>query len=202
MWLRRAFYRWLFPAAIVLPLWLLTGWGLFRAGGWAFLWVLFIAIPSVFVGQLLLALLVRARPSVRASAAVSWLDVAGFSVWHVLVVFVGIFSERWFPFALSGAILAALGLFWLSIRQLRSELRDMGAAAGFPRPWQGPGAEAGPTPGGGSGRIRPGEVLIVTDVEPREPSGRGESPKPGAAGGTGEPGERSPHDPDRTRDDR
>src|SRR5690349_9998248 len=49
MWLRRAFYGWLFPAAFLLPLWLLIGWAVFNAGGWAFLWVLFLAIPAVFI---------------------------------------------------------------------------------------------------------------------------------------------------------
>ena len=72
---RRLFYRWLWLAVLVLPLWLLVGWGVFQAGGWAFLWVLFIAIPSVFIGQLVLAGMVRARPSVAADRAVSWTDV-------------------------------------------------------------------------------------------------------------------------------
>ena len=43
MWLRRAFFRWFLPAAFLLPLWLLVGWGVFQ-GGRAILWVLFIAI--------------------------------------------------------------------------------------------------------------------------------------------------------------
>ena len=38
MWLRRAFYQWLLPAALVLPLWLLIGWIAFSASGWALLW--------------------------------------------------------------------------------------------------------------------------------------------------------------------
>jgi hypothetical protein len=66
MWLRRAFFGWLIPAAFLLPLWLLIGWAVFNAGGWAFLWVLFLAIPGVFLWQLLLTLLVRARGTVRA----------------------------------------------------------------------------------------------------------------------------------------
>ncbi|QIM18418.1 MFS transporter permease [Leucobacter coleopterorum] len=122
MWLRRAFYWWLFPSAMLLPLWLLIGWGVFQAGGWVFLWVLFVAIPSVLIGQLVLALLVRSRPSVRANGAVSWLDVMGFSVWHVLVILVGCFIEAWFPLLLTAAIVAAIGLFWLTFRQLRAEI--------------------------------------------------------------------------------
>ena len=30
MWLRQAFFRWLIPAAFLLPLWLLVGWGVFQ----------------------------------------------------------------------------------------------------------------------------------------------------------------------------
>lgn len=168
MWLRRAFYWWLFPATIVLPLWLLIGWGVFQAGGWVFLWVLFVAIPSVLIGQLLLALLVRARPSVRANAAVSWLDVAGFTVWHVLIIFVGCFIEAWFPLFLTGAIAAAIGLFGLTLRQLRAEMvarSEMGSGD----------IVYGEATSNGSGFARPGEVLIVTDVPPRKEDPRSPS---------------------------
>ncbi|GAA2068904.1 MFS transporter permease [Microbacterium hatanonis] len=122
MWLRRLFFRWLFPAAVVLPLWLLVGWGVFQAGGLAFLWVLFIAAPSVLVGQTVLALLVRARGSVRADRAVSWWDVLAFSVWHALIIATGFFPS-WFALALVLAILAAVGVFWVSITQLWRETR-------------------------------------------------------------------------------
>lgn len=126
MWLRRAFYRWLMPAAVVLPLWLLIGWGIFNAGGWAFLWVLFIAIPSVFIGQLALTLLVRARASVRETRMVSWWDVLGFGVWHALTIAVGCYPQAWFPLLLTGAIAVALALFWLMLRQLWNEARGAG----------------------------------------------------------------------------
>lgn len=146
MWFRRAFIKWLFPAAVLLPLWLLIGWGVFQAGGWVFLWVLFIAIPSVLIGQIIMTLLVRARPSVRSRGAVSWLDVVGFSVWHALVVAVGFYPETWFPLLLTGAIVAGLGLLWLSLRQLRGEMSSA-VVGGF---------------------AQPGEVLIVTDVPPSD----------------------------------
>jgi len=118
----------MFPAAVVLPLWLLVGWGIFQAGGWAFLWVLFIAVPSVLIGQIVLTLLVRARPSVRAERAVSWWDVAGFGLWHVLIIAVGRFSETWFGWALGAAIVVALALFWSSLAQLWQEARGAGRA--------------------------------------------------------------------------
>ncbi|GAA3647500.1 MFS transporter permease [Microbacterium marinilacus] len=121
MTLRRAFLRWLWFAAAVLPLWLLIGWGVFNASGWTFLWVLFIALPSVAVTQLVLTLLARARPSVRRTGAVSWLDVAGFGVWHVLTIAVGFYSEAWFGLTLTLAIAAAIGVLWLQLWQLWRE---------------------------------------------------------------------------------
>ena len=123
MWLRRAFFHWLIPAAFVLPVWLLVGWGVFQGGAGSFLWVLFIAVPSVFFGQLLLTLLVRARPTVRAERAVSGWDVAGFGLWHALTIAVGFFGP-WFALLLVGAIVVALALFWLDLWQLLSEARS------------------------------------------------------------------------------
>lgn len=123
MWLRRAFFGWLIPAAFLLPLWLLVGWAVTGAGGWAFLWVLFLAIPGVFLWQLLLTLLVRARGTVRAHRAVSWWDVLGFTVWHGLVISLGFFAEAWWAPVMVVAILAGVGLFWLELWQLWSEAR-------------------------------------------------------------------------------
>lgn len=164
MWIRRAFFRWLFPAVLILPLWLLIGWGVFEAGGWAFLWVLFIAIPSVGIAQLVSTLLVRARPSVQRDRAVSWTDVAGFGVWHVLTVLVGLYSERWFGLALAAAIAAALLVLWLSLRQFRREIAGGLADAGFAPQQQQPGEGR---------RIDPGDVTIITDA-PKDPRRPGE----------------------------
>jgi len=123
MWLRRAFYGWLIPAAFVLPVWLLIGWAVFNAGGWAFLWVLFLAIPGVLLWQLLLTLLVRARGTVRAHRAVSWWDVLGFAVWHLLVISLGFFNAAWWAPVMVVTILVGVGLFWLELWQLWSEAK-------------------------------------------------------------------------------
>lgn len=123
MWLRRAFYGWLIPAAFLLPLWLFIGWGVFNAGGWAFLWMLLLAIPSVFLGQLVLTLLVRARGTVRATRAVSWWDVLGFSVWHLLTISLGFYAEGWWAQAFVATIFVAVGLFWLELWQLWREAK-------------------------------------------------------------------------------
>jgi hypothetical protein len=163
MWLRRAFLWWLFPSAVVLPLWLLVGWIAFDANGWALLWVLFLAMPSVFLGQIVLGLLVRARSSVRAERAVSWWDVAGFGVWHLLIVAVGFFSPTWSAPALVGAVVAALALFWLSLWQLWGEakrgaqsLLRAADGTGYLPPAQPPrSAPADP------------EVIVLTEGRPR-----------------------------------
>ncbi|MBS1905376.1 MAG: MFS transporter permease [Actinobacteria bacterium] len=129
MWIRRAFFSWLFPAAIVLPLWLFIGWGVFHASGFAFLWVLFVALPSVLVGEVVLGLLVRARPTVREERAVSWRDVIGFTVWHGLTIALGFFPKDAFGWLLTGTIVAFLGLFWSTLWQLWKDVSERGRTA-------------------------------------------------------------------------
>jgi len=129
MWIRRAFFSWLFPAALVLPLWLFIGWGVFHAGGWAFLWVLFVALPSVLVGEVIMGLLVRTRPAVREERAVSWRDVIGFTVWHGMTIALGFFPKDAFGWLLAGTIVAFLGLFWSTLLQLWKDVAARGRAA-------------------------------------------------------------------------
>ncbi|WP_417564571.1 MFS transporter permease [Microbacterium sp.] len=123
MLLRRGFFAWLLPAAIVLPVWLVVGWAIFNASGWAFLGVIFVAAPAVLVGELIVALLIRARPTVRSSRAVSWWDVLWITVWHGLVIAFGCYFEESFAIILVCAIIAFLALFWSSLGQLWAEAR-------------------------------------------------------------------------------
>lgn len=123
MALRRLFLHWLFPAAFVLPLWLFVGWIVFSGGSaWGLLW-LFVAVPAVFISQLVLSLLIRARGSVRENCAVSWRDLAGLGVWHVVIVALGLFDSRVFFPLLVLSIVGALVLFWSTLAQLWSEAR-------------------------------------------------------------------------------
>lgn len=123
MALRRLFLHWLFPAAFVLPLWLFVGWIVFSGGSaWGLLW-LFVAVPAVFVSQLVLSLLIRARGSVRETRAVSWRDLAGLGIWHVVIVALGLFDSRVFFPLLVLSIVGALVLFWSTLAQLWSEAR-------------------------------------------------------------------------------
>lgn len=125
MWLRRALFHWLLPAALVLPLWLVAGWAISGASGWVFLWVLFIAVPAVLVGQLVTTLLVRARGTVRHTRMLSWWDVLAFTVWHALIVVIGLYPAGAFWPLLFAAAAAFLGVFWVSLWQLFREARPV-----------------------------------------------------------------------------
>lgn len=123
MLLRRAFYLWLVPAAFVLPLWLLVGWFVFDASGWALVWVLILGIPAVFIGQLTTSLLVRARGTVRSSGAVSWWDVLVFGIWHALTIAAGFYPRGFFALLVVAATVALGAVFWVTLRQLFGEAR-------------------------------------------------------------------------------
>jgi len=122
MWLREAFYRWLIPAAFVLPLWLLIGWIVFGANPWALLWVI-VSAPIVLVGQLVLTLLVRARGTVRAERAVSWTDAGVLGAWHVLVIALGVFDARWWWPIFGLTIAVGFAALWVSFWQLWREAK-------------------------------------------------------------------------------
>jgi hypothetical protein len=122
MWVRQAFFRWLIPAAFVLPLWLFVGWIVFGANPWALLWVI-VSAPVVLIGQLILTLLVRARGTVRADRAVSWLDLGLLGAWHVLIVALGIFDSRWWWPLLALTVGVGVAALWGSLSQLWREAR-------------------------------------------------------------------------------
>jgi hypothetical protein len=142
MGLRRALHWWSIPAAFLLPMWLIAGWIIAGAGAGALAWVLILGAPAVFVGQLLVALLMRLRPSVRSSRAASWWDVGGMAVWHLLVVAMGLFDARWWAEIFIAALFAGAGLIVLEVWQLGREWSmrwsDTVAAAGRSRPRRGP----------------------------------------------------------------
>ena len=122
MWLRRALYGWMIPAAFLLPAWLFVGWIVSGAQAWAFFW-LFIAIPSVFIGQLVSTLLVRARSEARAERAVSWWDVAGFGAWNLLTISLGFFNQDWWAAVFVLTVAVGIALFWLLLWQLWQQAR-------------------------------------------------------------------------------
>lgn len=162
MWLRRAFFLWMFPAAVVLPLWLLIGWIAFDANAWALVPVLFLAMPAVLLAQLMLALLVRLRGSVRAERAVSWWDVLGFGVWHALIVVSGLYPAG-YGAVLLAALAAVFGVFWLVVWQLWRE-----AAAGVRTVLRAADATAFPgTESRGRARSADADVVVISESRPR-----------------------------------
>ncbi|WP_150306782.1 MFS transporter [Planctomonas psychrotolerans] len=88
---RRAFFYWQFVAALLLPLWVLVGRGLFGATvGWQFV-LLVILAPILAISMLMVAGMISARKDVRSTRAVSWLDVAAVGVWHLCILALGFF---------------------------------------------------------------------------------------------------------------
>ena len=131
MLIRRAFFYWQFPAAVILPAWILVGWGVFAATGWQILGLI-VGVMMLTVGMLATAGLIFARKDVRAEKAVSWLDVVLLVLLQGLVISVGFFTPAT---AILGTltVVALIALFWSSVVQLVVETRKRvrSAIAGF-----------------------------------------------------------------------
>jgi hypothetical protein len=163
MVIRRAFYYWLFPAAVAVPAWLFVGWAVFGPGGPGFVALLFGAFIYAVVA-LVLAAMVVGRKSVREERAVSWRDVGVSAAWTASMVGVGFFGPAtgWFAVA---AIALAIVFFWLALaellgetaRRVRSTLDEFERQA---RPTQ---RVASPADG------FEGDVLIVRETKPDGP---------------------------------
>lgn len=123
MIIRKAFYWWLFPSAVVLPAWLLVGWAAFSEGsGWSFLGLL-VLCPILFIAMLVVGGIVMARRSVRQSRAVSWYDVVLFGLWHVAIIAFGFFPHGVSGWLAVAGILLFVALFWVSLWELLTETR-------------------------------------------------------------------------------
>jgi UPF0716 family protein affecting phage T7 exclusion len=123
VFIRKAFYWWLFPSAVVLPAWLLVGWAAFSQGsGWSFLGLL-VLCPILFLAMLVVDGILMARRSVREKRAVSWWDVALLTAWHLSIIGFGFFVpgvQGWF--AVLG-ILLFIATFWVALWELLRETR-------------------------------------------------------------------------------
>lgn len=116
MFLRRVFFRWQFIAVVLLPLWLLTGWPLFGAGGWEVLGIFFGAV-ALGIGLLVMSLLIYARREVRETRAVSWPDVGVLALWHGLIIGVGFYAAA-SPWLSALVILVGIAAFWFALWEL------------------------------------------------------------------------------------
>ena len=88
---RRAFFYWQFVAAVLLPLWVLIGRGLFGAAvGWQFL-LLIVLMPLLSIAMFAVGGVIAARKEVRRTRAVAWLDIAVIGAWHLTILSLGFF---------------------------------------------------------------------------------------------------------------
>ena len=165
MIIRKAFYWWLFPAAVVLPVWVLVGWAAFSQGsGWSFLGLL-VLCPILFVAMLIVGGIVMARRSVREKRAVSWWDVALFTAWHLSIVGFGFVVPGltgWFAVA---GILLFIGTFWVAVWQLLTETRSrvQQTFAAYER-----AAQPKPTEHSASDAVDAGEYIVIEERRDRE----------------------------------
>jgi hypothetical protein len=170
MLIRRAFLRWLVAAAVVLPIWLAVGWAIFGGGGWGTLGLV-ITVPVAFIGLGIIALLVWARPTVRAERAVSWTDVGVIGAWHLSIIGIGFYGASAGMFGVL-AILLAIAAFWAAIWQLVSDgaRRVQATMTEFERLAAEQSNRGAPDAAGGTPPRRPpfddgdGDVIIVREV--------------------------------------
>ncbi|SEI17534.1 hypothetical protein SAMN04515692_11710 [Leifsonia sp. CL147] len=164
VFIRKAFYWWLFPSAVVLPVWLLIGGAAFDQGsGWSFLGLLLLC-PFLFVAGLVLGGIVMARRSVRQSRAVSWYDVGLFGAWHLAIIAFGFFPHGVTPWLAVAGVLLFVATFWVSLWQLwretRRRVQDTFAAYERAAQQRPVGRPAG---GARSGAIDGGEYIVVQE---------------------------------------
>lgn len=121
MIIRRAFYFALFPAAAVLPAWLLVGWALFGGGGWALLGVLLGSL-ALFISMVATSALIIARTTVRAERAVSWPDVGLQFLNYAAIAALGFFPPVGSALVVL-VILLSIGTFWTVAWELFTDAR-------------------------------------------------------------------------------
>ncbi|WP_350349661.1 hypothetical protein ABIQ69_07075 [Agromyces sp. G08B096] len=127
MFVRRAFLRWQFIAAVVLPAWLAIGWAVFGSGGWSTLGLI-IALPAAFLSLMVVAFLVNARPTVRQQKAVAWGDVGVLGAWHLAIIGAGFYGTTAVGFAVLAIALAVVAFWWAIWQLVRDGARRMQAS--------------------------------------------------------------------------
>jgi lysylphosphatidylglycerol synthetase-like protein (DUF2156 family) len=165
--IRRAFYSVLFPAAVLLPAWMLVGSAIFGGGGWQTLGVMLGSIV-LFVAMAAISAIIYARPGLRASKAVSWIDAAVLTVIYASAIGLGFDTDASTAF-LVALIVGAIAGFWAAVWQFFTEARRRvnEAFASF----ESARASANPTPGMPrvpAGARNDGEYIVIeTSRDPR-----------------------------------
>lgn len=116
VFIRKAIYRWMLPAAGILPAWLLIGWSIFGSGGWQFVLVLGGAF-ILAVAMVVISAMMRSRRAVRAATAVGAADAVFLGIWHALIIWLG-FQGPASSLLLTGVVLMLIGGFWFALWEL------------------------------------------------------------------------------------
>lgn len=131
---RRAFGSWQYPAAIVLPLWILLGYGLFGgSSGWTVLGLV-IALPILALCLAVVASIVAFRVTVRPTRTPAWGDVAAVGAWHASLIAFGFFPPGAWALGLLSVVLGVVAFshsLWRFVTDARATLlafADVGAA--------------------------------------------------------------------------
>ncbi|MGV8884249.1 MAG: MFS transporter [Microbacteriaceae bacterium] len=121
MFSRRALFYWQFTAAIVLPLWVIVGQGLFGAtDGWDI--VLYIVLGVILgFSMVVIAAITFLRKSVRTTRTVSSQDAVVLVVWHLAIIAYGFYSQ---PILATVIVFMTAVAFWSALWQLFAETRS------------------------------------------------------------------------------
>lgn len=116
MSIRRFFFLGQFLASLILPLWLVLGWGIFGGGGWAFIIVL-IAAGVLALAMVVITALIHIRPDVRMERAYQWPDIGFLAALDAAVIALGFYGSA---ANILGGLVAVLVIagFWFSLWRL------------------------------------------------------------------------------------
>jgi hypothetical protein len=159
---RRAFGSWQYPAAIVLPLWILLGYGLFGgSSGWTVLGLV-IALPILALSLAAVASIVAFRVTVRPTRTPAWGDVAAVGTWHVSLIALGFFPPGAWAIGLLSVLLGVVAFghsAWRFLHDARATLIAFAEASAV----QAQGGRRPPVVGEGFDPERPqdGQTLIL-----------------------------------------
>ena len=165
MFFRRALYYWQFTAAIVLPLWVVIGRGLFGSStGWDFALYIVLGVILGF-SMLMVGALTVARKAVRDARALTGRDTLVLAIWHSSIILFGFIGAPWVAAII---VIVTIGAFWNAVWTLFTETRDRVRSA-FTIPDFAP--QVGQVDAGHYDATAPGQGdVIVVDVEPESPS--------------------------------
>ena len=163
---RRAFGSWQYPAAVVLPLWILLGYGLFGgSSGWTVLGLV-IALPILALSLAVVASIVAFRVTVRPTRTTAWGDVAALGAWHASLIALGFFPPGAWALGLLSVLLGVVALghsVWRFFHDARATLIAFAEASAV-QAGGGP-AQGGQRPVAGEGfdpeRPQDGQTLIL-----------------------------------------